>query len=430
MRVRAAAMALVAALVALVDVRAAGAAEVTELWSPFPQGGETVGVKVGLGWRHRATRLSVDRELLCLAHETIGGQSACAGGSGVVMARDLEAEVIESALDVDFRIALFRAIEARVRLPIVLHGSTSLTFADGVDGRSSRTAPYNADAIFALPNDSGGRGGLGDPVLGIWGAPLSSAREENDPTLLLGLELTLPIAEPRRAGSTNVGGGIFGVTLAVAGSARVYDWLEPFARLDVALQLGADNTLYPDLGETQTVSGPPHRIGLRAGLELVPWEQAADGSAVRIELGGHVELVTAGRSPTVLFDAIGTSACSPSDADDPCTLTTTASGRPARGATIEEEHLALGTWLGVHYDVFETLRLTVRANVGWRTPHFLTFSDIGADTDGDGLVEGENARGQSEYDPDYVPTWDDPGGRFRSSSELTLGIDVGVSARW
>jgi len=419
------------ALVALVLLMpaAARAADVDEIWSPYAAGGETVGVKLGLGFVHRATTLAVDRELLCLEHETVGGQSLCPDGSALVNVKDLEAEVVSDVLELDFRLALWRTIEARVRLPIVLFERTRVGFAPGVDETNSPTAPYNADQVFAVPGRSESRAGVADPTLGVWLDPLST-RAPGLPSLALGVELTLPLAEPRKAGTSAVGDGIFGVTLAVAGSARVYDWLEPFARFDFQLRLAASNDLYPDFGETQTVSGPAQRVGLRAGVELVPWERPVDQSAVRIEIGGVMTFVSAGKAPTVLFDAIGTSSCSSAPVDDPCTLTTTASGAAARGTTVEEEHLELGAFLGVHYDVFETLRLTLRANVGWRTPHFLTFSDIGADTDGDGLVESVNDSGRSEYDPDYVPTWDDPGGRFRANDEVVLGVDAAVTARF
>lgn len=408
----------------------ARAAEVTEIWSPFAGGAETLGLTLGLGFTHETTDVKVDRDQLCLAHATAGGESLCPEGSRVVSAKDLDAALVESTLALDFRLAFWRSIEARVNVPILLYGGTNLSFAAGVDGGNSTTAPYNGDQVFEVPNSSGSRAGIGDPVLGLWGAPLSSARDPSEPDLLLGLELVLPLAEPRAPGRGTIGQGIFGVTVSVAGSARVVSWLEPFAKLSFALQLGASNDLYPDFGNSQTVSGPPQRLGFLAGLEFVPWERPVQKNAVRIEVGGGLELVTAGVAPTVLFDAIGTSACSDATRADPCALTTTASGRYASGTTVEEEHLSLSSWLAVHYDVFETLRVSARASFIWRTPHYLTFSDIGADTDGDDLVERVNDAGDSEFDPSYVPTWDDPGGRFRAASNVTLGMDFVVMTRF
>lgn len=412
-------------------------AEVTELWSPFPtdaadvDGDRAVGARVGLTWRQRTTTESVDREFVCLAHEVVDGSSLCPERSGIRFADDLEAETTTSELELDFRMALWRTIELRVRLPIILSDETALGFADGVDGKNSLTAPYNADQTFSVPHRAS-RSGLGDPSLALWATPLARVRDVSSPTLALGLELGLPLAAVRSPGTDGVGSGIFSMTFAIAGSARVQSWLEPFARFDVTLALAASNELYPDRGETQTISGPAQRVGFKAGAELVPYERAKDRSAVRIELGGELAFISAGRAPTVLFDAIGTSPCSTREpgAADPCSLTTTATGARANGTTVEEEHLALGTWLAVHYDVFETLRISARASASWQTPHFLTFSDVGVDVDDDGDVDSENSDGEDERDPDYVESWDEPGSRFRSASELTLGVDLSVSVRF
>jgi len=413
------------------------AAEVTELGSPFPtdeqdqDGDPAVGVRLGVTWRQRVTTEDIDREYVCLAHETIDGASLCPDRSGIRLAKDLDAESTSSELELDFRVALWRTLEMRVHLPIVLRDDTTLRFAAGVDGKNSRTAPYNADQLFDVPHRTR-HSGLGDPSIGIWTTPIARVRDVTQPTLALGLELGLPLADVRRPGDDTVGDGIFSTTFAIAGSARVQSWLEPFARLDLTLALAANNELYPDRGATQTVSGPPQRVAFSAGFELVPYERAADRSAVRIELGGSLGFVSAGRVPTALFDAIGTSPCSTRGpgAADPCSLTTTTSGRKASGTTVEEEHVVLGTSLAVHYDVFETLRISTRASAAWSTPHYLTFSDVGVDTDGDGNVDTENRSGDDERDPDYVDAWDAPGSRFRSESRLILGVDVSLSVRF
>ncbi|MFO0744959.1 MAG: hypothetical protein U1F43_04680 [Myxococcota bacterium] len=431
MRAPLATPAALATLLSMALATAAQAAEVTEIWSPFPTGAETVGLRLDLAWHHLATNLSIGREFVCLAHETVGGASLCPDGSKIAVAKDLDAEVVSDALDLEFRLALWRTLEARIRLPVVLSETTRIGFDDGVDGKTSLTAPYDADQVFPVPQRSAARAGLGDPTLALWGTPITPGDDALGPTVALGLELGLPLAAVRTAGGSEVGSGVFTTTFAVAGSARATSWLEPFARLDLTLALAASNQLYPDKGDTQTVSGPPQRAGFKAGVELVPWEAARDHSAVRIALGGAVDLVSAGRAPTALFDAIGTSPCSADPgATDPCTLTTTADGHKASGTTVEEEHLVLGAWLGVRYDVFETLSVSLRASAAWTTPHFLTFSDVGVDLDGSGRVESPNSAGHDEVDPDYVEAWDAPGSRFRVTSELTLGVDLALTARF
>ena len=149
---------------------------------------------------------------------------------------------------------------------------------------------------------------------------------------------------------------------------------------------------------------------------------------MRIELGAELALVTSGKTATELFDALGTSSCSPT-ATVPCDLTTHSVGTRAPGTTIAEEHFVGAAWLGAHYDVLETLRLSARVNLGWESPHFLTSSNLGTDLDGGG-VQDLNSLGQNEHDPDYNPSLDAPGARFRTSEALLVGIDFSLVGRF
>lgn len=417
-------LAVVAVVAAAGD---ASAHELTELVGPWAAHGGPLAFRGSADFRWQRRTLALLREYDCLAHEA---GSACPDGSRHGLARDLVATRVSQTLDLDLRLAFWRALEVRLKLPFVIADGTRLGFDDGVDDKSSLTAPYNAPALFAVPT-SAERAGLADPVVGLWGAITAHARDDDAPDLLVGVDVTFPLAPARSPGSDAVGGGAWGIALGLAGSARALPWLEPFFRLDVAFAVPAGDgpdALYPDLGARQATRGPPERIGVRAGIEFVPWERADEDtkSALRLELGGELAFLTAGKSATELFDALGTSPCS----DDPtCELTRQSVGARASGATIEEEHLATGLWLAARWDVAESFRIGTRATLGWETPHFLTASNLGVDQDGGG-VDDVNRFGANEHDPDYNPHLDAPGQRVRASDIVVLGLELSVTGRF
>ncbi len=414
--------ALAALLIA--SVTPATASELTDLQGPYIGDGP-IAFRASLDYHWRRRTAAIVREYDCLRHEVIGGASLCPNGSRIGFARDLKVEQATSLLDVDLRLAFYRSLEVRLRLPFVMSDETKLSFDDGVDGRTSLTAPYNGPALFEVPNTTT-RSGLADPVIGLWGTVLSRARDVDDPTIALGFELGVPIAPARSPGTADVGAGAWALTFAVAASDRAYTWLEPFFRIDVTLMVPASDALYPDLGATQATRGPPEKVAVRFGADLIPFERPDEGSAVRIEVGAELALVTSGKTPTALFDALGTSDCRP---EAGCDLTTNAVGRLQSGATIAEEHFTALMWLGAHYDVLDVLRLTARVNVGWESPHFLTSSNLGKDVDGRG-VQASNSFGDNEYDPDYNPALDRPGTRYRSMDALLVGVDFSLVGRF
>lgn len=413
----------IAGVVGIVTAPGVSAHELTELVGPYASERDAgpLAFRGGAELRWQRRTLAILREYGCIAHEA---GSACPDGSRLGLARDLAATRTTTALDIDLRLAFYRALEVRLKLPFVIADETRLGFDAGVDEKSSLSAPYNAPALFEVPTVSE-RAGLGDPVVGLWVALTAHARDPEDPDLLAGVDVTFPLAPARSPGSDAVGSGAWGIALALAGSARALPWLEPFFRLDVAFAVPAgDEGLYADLGARQATRGPPERVGARFGIELVPYEH--DRSAVRLELGGELALLTAGKSATELFDALGTSPCS---ADPTCELTRQAVGTRASGATIEEEHLATTLWFAARWDIAQSLRLATRATLGWETPHFLTASNLGVDVDGGG-VDDVNRLGNNEHDPDYNVHLDAPGTRLRASEVMVVGLELSLLGRF
>jgi len=418
----------------------AAAVDLTEIVDSYaPASPFAFHASLGVDWQWRQRRGPIRREFTCIAHETLGGASLCPDGSRVLLADELRVERTTSTLNVDARLGLGRVLELRLGLPVVLYARHQLRFAPGVDEGQSLTDPYNQPSLFDVPFTAAERAGLGDPRVGLRVAPLSGARDPLEPSWVLGAALDLPWGSVRRADNTDVGEGVWRLTLSSALSTRVFRWLEPFFSLDGALAFASADSVYRDGGRVETVSGPAHRVGVRFGAELVPFENPTTRSAVRLVLGGKVDVVFDGRGYSDLADALGTSACDPSASDEPCGLTTydrgdidprTGAPRKTDGVTTIEHHLVVGGWLGVRYEVFEALELRATASVARESDHFITFSDVGVDLDGQNDVEALNASGQNEISPTWLGSVDTPGHRFRTGGIWILGIDIAMRAKF
>lgn len=416
------------------------AADVTEIVDDFaPTDALVLHPSIGLNWQWRQRRGGIRREFSCIAHETIGGASLCPEGSRVALADELRVERTSAVLGVDARLGVGRLLELRVTLPFVLFDRNGLEFAPGVTESNSLTDPYNQPSLFDAPFQAGARSGVGDLAIGVRVAPLSGARDPLDPSWVIGAAVQIPTASIRRADNTSVGDGVWRLDLSTAVSARVVRWLEPFFELGGTLAFAGGSSPFQDLGPTATLSGPAHRVGARFGVELVPFERAATRSAVRLEIGGRVDLVFDGRGFSDLADALGTSPCDPGDAGAPCTLTTydrgdvdpvTGAPRKTDGVTRIEHHALVGGWVGVRYEVFEALELRARASATRESDHFLTFTDAGVDLDGANDVEGQNASGVDERDPSWLSSVDTPGARYRTGGIWILGIDLAIRGKF
>ena len=419
---------------------AARAVDLTEIVDSYaPADPLAVHASLGVDWLWRQRRGAVRREFTCIAHETLGGESLCPEGSRVLLADELRVERTTSTLNLEARLGLGRALELRLTQPLVLYDRHALRFAPGVDEDQSLTDPYNQPSLFDVPSTARERSGFGDPRLGLRVAPLSGARDPLDPSWVLGASVELPLASARRATNTEIGEKAWRITLSSAHSARVLPWLEPFFSLDGTLAFAAGGSPLADRGPTETVSGPPQRLGARFGVELVPFENAETRSAVRLVLGGRVDVWSDGRGHSDLADALGTSPCDPLDAEAPCSLTTydrgdtdPVTGFPTKtdGVTTIEHHLAIGGWLGVRYEVFEALELRAEASATREGDHFVTYADVGVDLDGIGGVERENAAGARELNPTWLSSVDRAGRRYRTGDMWTLGIDIAIRAKF
>ena len=107
---------------------AAMASELTDLQGPYIGDGP-IAFRASLDYHWRRRTAAIVREFDCLRHEVIGGASSCPNGSRIGFARDLKVEQTTSLLDVDLRLAFYRAFEVRLRLPFVMSDETALSLS-------------------------------------------------------------------------------------------------------------------------------------------------------------------------------------------------------------------------------------------------------------------------------------------------------------
>ncbi len=419
----------------------ATAAEVTEIVDTYPvsAGDSPLRAAVSLDWRWSERKSRVRREFVCTPATMTGSGQACPDGPTVLLANDAQSRTVFSEVRLTAAIAYAGWARLHLQLPIVVGHRVGLTYDQDVDGTNSLSAPLDRPGVIGLPHRGPVRSGVGDVALGLRLTPVSAARDGGTFTWALDLDVGLPTAARRGVNNDDVGEKVWTIDVGTAFSGRPTPWAEPFLRLGARFRSATDASRYVNLGPTHEGSGPQQEVGVRAGVEFIPFERPALKSSVRILVGASADIVLGGRAHTSLFEALGASACDPASSEAPCDLTTFTRGdidpvtglpRKADGVTNTDQFMRFGLSVGVRYEVFETLQLTANAHVGWETAHFLTNADAGVDLDGEDDIQASNADGDNELSPTYNSNYDQPGGRFRATDIQSVGVNLGIQARF
>ena len=403
--------------------QAALGAEVTRVMDAFDGDNPWDGV-LGLRFVHTQTSALILREAI----DDIGGNAGTR--YGVVDTRQLRSSDSMSVLNVDLRAGLWHDFELYLTLPFVIGWSSTLEYDDGVGAANSLVhAPQYGVELFPVPHESSNRMGLGDLRLGLKVAPFHEDRDPLNPSWVIGVEYQAPTGSVRAAGDSGVGSGVHALSLYTALSRRVVRWWEPYFELHGTLRFPDKDSPFQNRIVTQTAVSPGHSLGLLAGSEFYPWRSPSkDGQFVSIDLGFRADFTFEGREFTELFDALGTSPCSPDQncfrtrytRNDPVGLTTD-------GVTDVEQYGRFGLHVGVGYQPLEYLKIRVGFAYWHTTSHFLTFADAGQDLDKMGDVRSPNSQGRNEFNPFYNENYDDFGKRFRvddkNSYQFLLSVE-------
>lgn len=410
----------------------------------------------------------------------------------LVLANKLSYERTIQAMRFDLGIGLYKELEFRLDLPVVLSDQTTLGFhPDLTAGREydliknidPSAEPWNLSAdtkaktLFDVPFTGPTRSGLGDLGLGLRWAPRHRNRDPQYASWVVGAMLRLPTAAVKRAGNTAVGEGLLQVEVNTAISRRVASFFEPYFDLHGVLKVADSSSLFDQADEsTQTLEKPGNSIGLTMGAEFIPWEADGGKRKVSIELGFGLDYVFEGREYTELFEALGSSNCSSVNGCYGTTYSAAIEGydesirllKKQIGATTDANQKAtlqtkldnmqqkyddlkagkdggLATTDGItdveHYGIYsffasiqarpvEYFSFGLAFRLASIQPHFITFADAGVDLDGDGSVTGENGDGDNEYNPKYIEELDQIGNRFKTSDKLNWSLIFNITGRY
>lgn len=387
-------------------------------------------------------------------------------------------------------VGLYKELEFRLDLPLVLGDESSLDFhpslpVGGERGQikdiDPKDQPWNNDAdskartLFDVPFKGPNRSGLGDVGIGLRWAPRHRNRDPQYASWVVGAMLRMPSANVKRAGNTDVGEGLLQVEINTAISRRVTWFFEPFFDLHGVVKVPSSSSLFQEADEsTQTLEQPGNTLGLTLGAEFIPWEANGGKQKVSLELGVGLDYVFEGREYTELFDALGTSPCSTSNGCYSATYSAQMEGYeqaianlkkkvgstsdttlkatyqkqlddkkaayesakqggnfPASDGITDVEHYGMYSFFAsLMARPVEYFQFGLAFKLAAVQPHFITFADAGVDLDGDGSVVGENSEGINEYNPVYLEELDQIGHRFKTSNKIIWNLMFNLTGRY
>lgn len=340
---------------------------------------------------------------------------------------------IESALNIDAHLGLYRDLELHFALPVIFQDDESWGFAGtnsdatttlyrnclAPDGSLSPTCPgpgLGSDRLFNVDESARAyRGGLGDITFGLGWAAFNEKKDPTKATWALRFDYTAPTAavrNPSVATSASargaLGDGAHRFTLSSAFSKR-FAFAEPYTKIHYTLPFNSGrayancdnpdatrmaapgNCGSPHWSRAETALTPAHRGGGLVGMEVIPWDNPEKGHRFSIDLQGAVTYVSAGRYANEMSAMLGK-------------LLTTG------------DYLQVGGQVGLVGHFAGIFHLKVYAGLTHNTEHTLTDELVGKDLDAAG-TEGAGKidvmPGSREVTPSYDWRIDRVGRRFR-----------------
>jgi hypothetical protein len=418
----------VVSVITLLAAAPAGAAELTRVASsgdpnnPFD-------LDFSIRWERLQKRATVTKEV--------------AQVGGVVDATLLRLDDVTNVVVPRVAVGLYQDLELHVEIPYYLQREDGWRYGLGADGLPVDKTPIEGNLVapdgspctgpcplFPVGNGTSVfQGGVaGDVKAGLTWGIFSDKRDDTKPFWLVGLDITFPSAKrydpakgrdaswlsPYSSSSSTgpVGQKAWKYDVYTALSRRM-GVLDPYFKAhltamskssstysncdDVALafasgqasQAAVTNCALPQWKD-KAGARLPYLAGLTFGTEIVPFEDAATGQKVVIDLRASADYTSSARWYNELTDATGKLL----QTDSYVTL--------------------LGT-LGVLFRASEYVAVQGSASFGTVSAHFLTGEPLG--TDAAGL-------GSAAQNPNYDWRWDAPGRRFRVGDVSLFNLQV------
>jgi hypothetical protein len=402
----------------------ARANEVSDIASAFDDSDFTFNIILGVDYAFQAKRAAIKRELS-------GATGTGAPVDTIPIVRDLLFSEDKHLITPHVAIGLFRDVQLRVALPIVLSlnrsyefdqsaspcvlpgsGSTptcvdrtnSSTLIDGLlpDGSNGKLGydandpatnfDLNSKTVFR----SVGRSGLDTLNVGLSWAPMNQARDDTLPTWILTAEFHISIGKLMKfsrldpQSQTGVAAGAHEFRGEMSVSKRT-SWAEPFVVFwwQAPFAVRGDNPNDPEssafwnVGFGQRETLPQQQAGTMFGLNATLFENPKEQQRISLELMGTIMAHFAGQGYSEIWEILAYAGDIKNDPNAPLGVNLDPT-RPDNalvshpGTTTIENYMTFAGRIGVNGQVGPHAKLSVAFELGRDQTHAITYDDAGA----------------------------------------------------
>jgi hypothetical protein len=361
------------------------------------------------------------------------------------LGRELQFDQVDTQLDFDVHLGIFRGLEFHFGLPIVFQQDRSLTqLAPAETTRVTRVCGdargvpcdmpgAGTDSLYSLPSPIAGSylSGLGDVTFGLGWAALRQDKQSAHPTLVFRLDYSAPTAtrnEPAQNTSPqsrgNIGDRAHRLRFGVAVSRRMEN-VEPYFHTEYVAPV-TSSSVYSncnrlDLGnlgapencgtgvwtKAETSLRPAHTVTGALGAEFHLYERPEKSQRILLDAKGFVTFVSASRSYNAMSPLL-------------------------QKLLWSDAHALGGARLSLLGQAGDFLQLKVSASLAGATERFLTNESPGVDLDGSGQVDWglDSEQQRAERNPNFDARVDRVGRRFRLQEIAVFELSATATFRF
>jgi hypothetical protein len=410
----------------------ASAAEITRIASSFDED-DPFDLFADVSFTRTQNRSKIVREQLA------------PGGGGRQDVNELWFRGVDSRLNIDLSIGLYRDLQFSFSLPLVLQQNDSYDFVAGTTPETStiinnrvnpdgsiapgRTALFTVDPTGTTSR----RGGLGNMRFGLAYAFFNQKTDPSKPDWIVGIDYEAPTASQRDPSVDNtledsergnVGDRVHKYTFYTSFSRRI-GVADPYFRAHYTLPVAGPGIYSNCFNRAQTTTGgfesptlgrpdncfngpwnrketgikSPHMAGFLMGSEFLAFNDRTKNQQFALDVRAIGNYVGRGRYYNELSSVMGK-------------------------LLATQDYFQVGGLLGVTATAGGAFKLRASGTFLYNTDHTLTDEVIGKDLDGNGGVDVDNPDKQLEVNPNFDFRTDLVSRRFRATEGKTLRLDV------
>lgn len=419
---------------------AASAADITRIASSFDDE-DPFDLFIDVSFERTQNRAKITREQL-----TGPDPDPDTGLTGRRDAAELWYKGVDSRLNIELAIGLYRDLEFSFAVPLILQQNDGYSFVSGTNYENSTivnnclnpdgslidpncpSTGAGARSLFTVPSTAK-RGGLGNMHFGLAYAFFNQERDETKPMWILGIDYEAPTAKLRDPSEDNtetgergnVGDRVHKYTFYTALS-RKLGIAEPYFRAHYTLPVAGpgiysncfnreEDGSSPTLGTPENCgTGPwnrketgikaPHQAGFLFGTTFTAFNDRTKNQQFALDLRAIGNYVSSGRYYNELSSAM-------------------------RKLLATQDYFQVGGTLGATASAGEAFRLRASGTFLYNTDHTLTDEKIGQDIDGNGEVDVTENPG--EINPNFDFRTDLTSRRFRATESKTFRLELAAT---